>query len=276
MYGCILVEPESQDADFGIIFMHNEGYSTMCGHAIIAISKLAAELSWKTPVDNRLTLKIDTPCGLIISEIDLLSEGNFPVQFKGVPSFVLHRDQSINLPGYGPIIYDIAYGGAFYAYVDADRIGLDLSPANIAQIVQLGWQLKREIIAVSGSTITHPKLEELSFLYGVIFRNESNTDDVDFRNVCVFAEGEVDRSPTGSGVCGMLALLKNKQMIGLGHELVAESIIGTKFRGSIISETKYEGMDAVVPLVAGNAFITGQHYFYLDPKDPIKEGFLIG
>ncbi|MBK8506421.1 MAG: proline racemase family protein [Saprospiraceae bacterium] len=276
MYGCILVEPDSPDADFGIIFIHNEGYSTMCGHAIIAITKLAAELGWKELVDNRLTLKIDTPCGLIISKIDLLSTSDFAIEFEGVPSFVLLADQSINLPGYRPIVYDIAYGGAFYAYVDADRLGLNLSPENMTQIVQLGRLLKREIIAGTGSSITHPKERELSFLYGVIFSSESTADNCDFINVCVFADGEVDRSPTGSGVCGLLALLRHKRKIGIQQELVVESIIHTKFMGSISSEMKYEGLNAVVPLVAGNAFITGQHYFYLDPADAMKEGFLIG
>lgn len=276
MYGCILVEPDSPDADFGIIFMHNEGYSTMCGHAIIAITKLAAELNWKKPINGRLILKIDAPCGLIHSEIDLSSYSEYPIKFEGVPSFVLLPDQSINLPGFGPVAYDIAYGGAFYAYVDADRIALNLRPENITEITSLGRQLKKEIIAATGSAIVHPTERDLSFLYGVIFRSKLQAVGCDFMNVCVFANGEVDRSPTGSGLCGKLALLKHKKQIDIQGELVIESIVRTKFHGSIKGETRYEGFEAVVPTVAGNAFITGQHYFYLDPSDPVQEGFLIG
>lgn len=276
MYGCILVEPDSPDTDFGIIFMHNEGYSTMCGHAIIAITKLAVELNWKKPIDNRVTLKINAPCGLIISEIDLSSSSDFPIRFEGVASFVLLSEQLINLPGYGPVVYDIAYGGAFYAYVDADKIGLKLHPENIAEITSLGRQMKKEIIAATGSAIAHPTERDLSFLYGVIFRSKSHAVDSDLINVCVFADGEVDRSPTGSGVCGKLALLRHKKQIEIQQELVVESIVGTRFQGLIKGEISYEGFDAVMPIVAGNAFITGQHYFYLDPSDPLQEGFLIG
>ncbi len=274
MYGCVLVEPENVDSDFGIIFMHNDGYSTMCGHAIIAITKLAATLGWKEVEEGGMTLRIDAPCGLVESTIDMQVSGEFPIRFTGVPSFVYLEDQVIELPGYGAVAFDICYGGAFYAYVDADQMGLDLIPANISNIVKAGKDLKL-LITHQGITVRHPTEADLSFLYGVIFRSAANAGDSDFLNVCVFADGEVDRSPTGSGVCGKLALLYHKQLINSEKELVIESIIRTRFKGQVLNHISWSGLDAVVPAVSGNAFISGVHRFFLDPDDPLSTGFLI-
>lgn len=274
MYGCVLVEPENVDSDFGIIFMHNDGYSTMCGHAIIAITKLAATLGWKEPEEGMMTLRIDAPCGLIESKIDMKVSGEFPIRFTGVPSFVYLEDQVIDLPGYGAVTYDVSYGGAFYAYVDADQVGLDLIPANISKIVKAGKDLKLRINR-QGITMRHPAEADLSFLYGVIFSSASNARNSDFLNVCVFADGEVDRSPTGSGLCGKLALLYHKQLINSGEDLIIESIIRTRFKGQVLDHISWHGLEAVVPAVSGNAFISGVHRFFLDPEDPISTGFLI-
>lgn len=274
MYGCILVEPEHPDSDFGIIFMHNEGYSTMCGHAIIAITKLAAMLRWKPVKEDYLNLKIDAPCGQIISTLNIKDSGDFQISFEGVPSFLLMNDLSLNLRGFGTISYDIAYGGAFYAYVDADLIGLSLEPSKISEIIRLSKLIKAHIIN-SNIAIDHPSEVDLSFLYGVIFRSQHTTSVAQYRNVCVFADGEVDRSPTGSGLCGFLALLYHKEMIINDEEVIIESIVGSKFRGKVRSGISYHELRAVIPEVSGNAHVISSQRIFLQNDDPFTKGFLL-
>lgn len=275
MYGCLIVEPERPDSDFGVIFMHNEGYSTMCGHATIAITRLVAQMNWAQKSADGMRLQIDAPCGVITSRVESSDlKGEFAVSFVGVPSFTLCTDQVIQIPHFGQIDYDIAYGGAFYAYVDADRIGLSLTSDNIGKITSLGRQIKSSIIN-SPTRIEHPLSEDLGFLYGVIFRSRKTSTSADFRNVCVFANGEVDRSPTGSGLCGFLALLISRGWIDPMSDLILESIIGSRFKGNVISRTEFAGLPAIFPKVAGNAYITAKQDIYLDDDDPIRGGFLI-
>ncbi len=204
MYGVLVVEPQNEDSDFGVLFMHNEGYSTMCGHATIAITKLAVEMGWvevTTPVTH---IKIDAPCGQLNSYANIDENGEVSsVKFECVPSFVIALDESVHVEGLGLIEYDLSYGGAFYAYVDADRIGLSLDRENNNQIIDYGRRIKQAVIK-NKDNVKHPLEDDLSFLYGTIFISQKS--EVHSKNVCVFADGEVDRSPTGSGVSGRAAI----------------------------------------------------------------------
>ena len=274
MYGCLLVPPNDDDGDFGILFMHNEGYSTMCGHAIIAITKLAVEMDWVEKKYPITTLKIDAPCGRIHAFAKLNSNKVESVHFHCVPSFVLALNQKIQVEGLGTVPFDIAYGGAFYAYVDAATLGLSLNPENYSTLIQKGMAIKRAVMK-SDLAITHPFEEDLSFLYGTIFIDESPTSGIDSRNVCVFADGEVDRCPTGSGVSGRMALHYKKGEIAIGESMKIESIVGSVFTGSVVRKTQFGDYDAVIPQVEGNAYITGQHEFLIDPDDPFKDGFFL-
>jgi len=275
MYGCMLLPPNDQDADFGILFMHNEGYSTMCGHAIIAITKLAVEMGWMQPQDGKAKITIDAPCGRIASFATISDEQVSSVYFFGVPSFVVDLDQQITLAAYGEIKYDLAYGGAFYAYVDADAHDISLDQDNYHQLIQLGKAIKKEVNQTNNN-IKHPYEEALSFLYGTIFTSKKTNGQADSRNVCVFADGEVDRSPTGSGVSGRMAIHHARGEIQVGQSMVIESIIDTTFRGSVIEEVAFGPYQAVIPQVEGNAYIVGQQEFIIDPKDPLQEGFILG
>lgn len=275
MYGCILLPPNEEDADFGILFIHNEGYSTMCGHAIIAITKLAVEMGWVGPDDGQAQIKIDAPCGRITSFATVKDEKVSSIYFYGVPSFVVALDQHITLSGYGDIKYDLAYGGAFYAYVDADQYGIALDQGNYNQLIQLGQDIKGEVIKANQG-IKHPFEEALSFLYGTIFISKTTIGEADSRNVCIFADGEVDRSPTGSGVSGRMAIHQARGEIQVGQSMVIESIIGTTFRGSVYKEVSYGPYPAVIPRVEGNAHMVGQQEFIIDPEDPLKDGFILG
>ncbi len=276
MYGCILVPPNDEDGDFGILFLHNEGYSTMCGHAIIAIATLAVEMQWIDVKEGDNSLKIDAPCGRITAFADVKNKQVTGVRFHCVPSFVIGLDRTVDLKGFGEVTYDLAYGGAFYAYVDLRKNTFDfeLNQKSYRQLITTGMQIKRAVVNQDGD-IAHPFVDDLSFLYGTIFIGASDTPGIHSRNVCIFAEGEVDRCPTGSGVSGRMAIHKARKEIDFGETLTIESITGSVFKGAVVSEEDYGSIKAVIPQVAGTAYITGTHMFCFDPNDPMKSGFIL-
>jgi proline racemase len=278
MYGCLLLPPnKGSDADFGVLFLHNEGYSTMCGHAIIAIVNLALKMKWVDIRENALEtpISIDAPCGNIRAFCRHDTQGKIQgAYFHGVPSFVVGLDLLVNIPNIGSIKYDLAYGGAFYAYVNAKQLGLELTAENYSRIIELGKEIKNAVIN-SSQPIQHPMEEDLSFLYGTIFVSDSSTPGVHSRNVCVFADGEVDRSPTGSGVSGRLAIHYKRGELDIGETMAVESITGSVFQGSVVREEKYYSYQAIIPRVEGTAFVTGQHEFLIDPDDPFRHGFFL-
>lgn len=274
MYGCILVPPNDQGADFGILFLHNEGYSTMCGHAIIGISTLAVEMEWVEVQTPETIIKIDAPCGRITAFVQVEGTKVQQVRFHCVPSFVLGLDLMVHVPQLGDIRFDLAYGGAFYAYVQADQLSLPLTPDNYTRIIQAGMAIKRAVMQ-SNLAITHPFEADLSFLYGTIFIGGPVSEGIDSRNVCVFAEGEVDRCPTGSGVAGRMAIHHTRQEIEIGESMRIESILGTVFEGSVAETLEYGPYPAVIPEVKGTAHVTGQHEFLINPEDPLWDGFML-
>lgn len=272
MYGCLLVPPNDETADFGILFLHNEGYSTMCGHAIIAITKLAVEMGWVERKAPETVIKIDAPCGRITAFAKLEKEHVQSVYFHCVPSFVVALDQKVHVPNLGEVEYDLAYGGAFYAYVNAEKLGLNLVSENYNLLLQKGMDIKRAVLQ-SSPLIQHPFEPDLSFLYGTIFIGGPVSEGIDSRNVCIFAEGEVDRCPTGSGVSGRMAIHQARQEVKIGETMTIESITGSIFSGSVVKEVKFGPFSAVIPQVEGTAFITGQNEFYIDPNDEFPAGF---
>ena len=274
MYGCILTPPNDEEGDFGILFLHNEGYSTMCGHAIIAITTLAVEMGWVEKKAPETTLKIDAPCGRITSFAKIKNGKVEGVSFHCVPSFVTAFDQKVEVPDLGVVEYDLAYGGAFYAYVNSDKLGLQLTPENYSLLIQKGMDIKRAVMATS-TLIQHPFEEDLSFLYGTIFIGNPVSEGIDSRNVCIFAEGEVDRCPTGSGVSGRMPIHYFRGEIKKGETMTVESITGSVFKGSVVREEKYGDFKAVIPKVEGTAHIVGTNEFLIDPKDPFKYGFFL-
>lgn len=277
MYGCILTPPNDNEGDFGILFLHNEGYSTMCGHAIIAISTLAIEMNWIEVKEGDNILKIDAPCGRITSYTNVKNGKVTGVRFHCVPSFVVGLDKTVEVKGLGTVTYDFAYGGAFYAYVDIEKnnFNFDLTSNSYRQLISTGMDIKHAVMK-SNDEIEHPFEEDLSFLYGTIFiDNTKQLSGSDSRNVCIFAEGEVDRCPTGSGVSGRMAIHKARKEIDYGETMSIESITGSIFKGSIVSEEKFGCFNAVIPQVEGTAHITGMQTFVIDPNDPMKNGFIL-
>jgi trans-L-3-hydroxyproline dehydratase len=273
MYGAIITEPERKNSDFGALFLHNEGYSTMCGHGIIALTKVAVQTEIVKINEPITQIKIDTPAGMVTSFAKVQRGKAESVRFHNVPSFVLAKNQQVEVKGIGKVNYDIAFGGAFYTFVDADKLGIRMKIENFRELIEKGMEIKN---AVSKSyPVKHPFEKDLDFLYGTIFFGRSLSKEANSRNVCIFAEGEVDRSPTGTGVSARMAVHYSKGELGLNQPMIVESIIGTSFTGSIYSKTKFGEYDAVIPQVEGNAYITGKHEFLIDPEDPLKEGFIL-
>jgi trans-L-3-hydroxyproline dehydratase len=273
MYGCIVTPPVTSGADMGILFMHNEGFSTMCGHGIIGIATVALETGMLPMMVPETTIRIDTPAGLVTAHAVIAGGRVQRVRFRNVPSFVLALDETVEVPGLGAVRYDIAFGGAFYAYVQAEDVGLTCAPEDYRVLIETGMAIKRAVMA--NRAIPHPFEADLSFLYGVIFISPPLGEDAHSRNVCIFAEGEVDRSPTGTGVSGRLALHHARGEISLDQPIVIESIIGSRFTGRVIETTTFGPYPAIIPEVVGTAHIPGRHEFLIDPNAPLRDGFIL-
>ena len=267
MYGAVI--SASQDADFDVFFLHNEGYSTMCGHAIIALTKLAIE-------SNRVpgpSVSFNVPAGRIEANATTESGRVVRAHFRNVPSFLYQRDQILQVAGVGEVQFDIAYGGAFYAVVDAVSLGLRLDASDYARLIQTGRSIKYAIM--KDRCIEHPFEPDLSFLYGTIFTDQARVATHHSRNVCVFADGEVDRSATGSGVSARAALHYAKGELGLNEKITIESIIGSTMTVQALSETAFGPYRAIIPEISGTAHITGRKEFWFDPRDPLSAGFIL-
>ena len=270
MYGAITTDPATPDGDLGVLFLHNEGWSTMCGHGIVGLVTVATETGMLPAKDEIL---IDAPAGRVTARAHTEGDRVRSVSFENVPSFAADLDAEVDVPGFGRVRYDLAFGGAFYAYVDAAPFGLDLDASGFRRSIDLGVAIKR---AVAGSReIVHPSEPALAFLYGVIFSGPAHDPGGTLRNVCVFAEGEVDRSPTGTGVSGRIAIEHARGRLHEGDAIVVESIIGTRFSGRVARTTTIGPYDAVVPEIEGSAWITGRHEFVISPDDPLADGFIL-
>ncbi len=274
MYGCILTPPVTSDGDVGVVFFHNEGYSTMCGHGIIGLVKVGIESGRLPAVGEAPVVRIDSPAGRITATAHLRRGRVERVSFHNVPSFLLERDLAVEVPGLGRVRCDLAFGGAFYAYVDAPSIGVAIRPENYRRLIDLGMRIKRA--AASSYVIVHPDGDaDLNFLYGTILVEPAAGGGAHSRNVCIFADGEVDRSPTGTGVSGRAAILHARGELRAGETLAIESLIGTLFDVRVVREATVGRHPAIVPEVSGSAFITGRHEFFIDPEDPLREGILL-
>jgi proline racemase len=272
MYGAILTEPVTRDGDFGVFFMHNQGYSTMCGHAILALTKLVLDTGMIRKEGTDPVLKIDGPPGRIVATGHRKNGIVQEASFLNVPSFVLLQEQMVEIPGIGRVAFDVAFGGAFYAFCDAKALALNLDGSEYNKLIDYGKRIKK---AVAGNfIIRHPFEEDLSFLYGTIFTGDPYDYRHHSRNVCIFAEGEVDRSATGSGVSARAALHFAKKELNLNEKITIESILGSTMDVRVVEKTTYGDYDAIIPEVTGTAYITGQNTFCFDPEDPFKEGFI--
>lgn len=273
MYGCFVTDPVTPGADFGVLFMHNEGFSTMCGHGIIAMATVAVETGMVKVSEPTTSIGIDSPAGLIRATVEVTGGRAGRVAFLNVPSFALALDQTIDVAGLGLVRYDLGFGGAFYAYVDAPSLGLELTPDRATELIGAGRAIKHAVMAARA--IPHPFELELGFLYGTIFTGPPKNAGAHSRHVCIFADGELDRSPTGTGVSGRVAILTARGQLEPGHRIRIESILGTEFGVRVVERTTFGPHQAVIPEVDGEAFLTGRAEFSVDERDPLGDGFLL-
>lgn len=263
MYGGHVVPPNDDGADLGVVFFHNAGYSTACGHGTIALVTWALDEGVIERREGENHVIVDVPSGRL-ETVALVEDGRVvSVRFRNVPSFVWGR----GLEAAGRSV-DVAFGGAFYASL-AERV----DPCELPRLIELGRAIKREL--EERHAIAHPLEPELRDVYGVIFWQDEPGDGLVQRNVTVFADGEVDRSPCGSGTSARLALLDSDGRLSRGELLTHLSIIGTTFTGRVVAETDVAGTTAVVTEVEGRAFRTGRSRFERDREDPLGEGFLL-
>lgn len=275
MYGCIVTPPTTEDGDFGVLFLHNEGYSTMCGHGIIAVTKVALEIGLVEGQEGENTVRIDSPAGRITSHAVIENGRVVDVYFENVPSFVFARDIIVDVDGIGEVEVDIAFGGAFYVYVDAEKLGVRVLPEEIDRLVAVGMELKYKIM--EQMEVVHPLEPDLCGIYGTIICDpvEKASDGLHTKNCCIFADAQIDRSPTGTGTSGRLAQLHERGLIGQDVRLTNKSVIDTVFWGKIKGFEKVGNLRAVKTLIGGAAHIMGFHQFVLEPDDPLPEGLRI-
>lgn len=273
MYGALLVEPDLPDADLAVLFMHNEGYSTMCGHAVIALGRYAVD-EGMVPVREPVTIvNIEAPCGLVTASVEVKDGKAGAVSFESVPAFLFARDQATDLPGFGTVGFDIAYGGAFYALADCRQFGLEFGRNRVRDFVDAATALTERLKA--DFPLAHPDHPDLAFLYGTILTDGGLGQDAPTRNVCVFADAELDRSPTGSGVTARLASMYAKGEIALGESRSFESIVGSRFTGAVARAVRAGTHDAIIARVGGRAFYSGRAEFWLEEDDELGRGFLL-
>ena len=276
MYGCLVTEPVTDDGTLGVVFMHNEGYSSMCGHGIIGLAKVALEtgiIDMPVMQDEEVVIRMDTPAGRVTAYAMRSGGVVGDVSFLNVPSFVYALDQVVDVPGVGKINYDVAFGGAFYAYCSARDAGVSLTEAHAGRLIDVGMRIKRAVM--ESLPVEHPFEKDLSFLYGTIFVGEALDERSHSRNVCIFADGELDRCPTGTGLSGRAAIHLRRAELEPGQPFRVESILGTCFTGEIVETTRFGPYDAVIPKITGRAYICGRNELLLDPQDPLGGGFFL-
>ena len=274
MYGALLTPPEHPGSHAGVLFMHNEGFSTMCGHGVIAVTTIAIErdlISVPVEPDGTMRLVLDSPAGPIAARARVAGDRVASVSFRNVPSFVLHPALPIRVVT-REVRVDVAFGGAFYAIVDSESVGVPIVAEHLQDLRRVGMEIKHAV--ESAVKVAHPLEPQLHGIYGTIFTGQPSDESADLRNVTIFADAEVDRSPCGTGTAAVMAVLSAMGILGLPEQVFThESIIGTKFRGRIAETTSVGEIDAIVPEIDGEAYITGENTFIIDDRDPLAFGF---
>ncbi|MGW1051265.1 proline racemase family protein [Streptomyces sp. NPDC002521] len=276
MYGGFLTPPDDEGAHFGVLFWHKDGFSTACGHGSIALAVWAVQTGRVARDPSGTTVVvIDVPSGRVTLRVHTAGERITGVDFVNVPSYRLAAQVTVGTTR-GDVSVDIGYGGALYAHLDAARAGLAVTPEHYADLIAIGREVKRALNDTAYAR--HPVDDRLSGLYGTVLYDDLGADEdgnPHQRNVTVFADGQVDRSPCGSGTCSRVAVLAAEGRLKRGQTLVHDSIVGTRFHARIVEELSADGHRAVVPEVTGMAYRTGEHRFELDPADDLGTGFVL-
>jgi trans-L-3-hydroxyproline dehydratase len=246
----------------------------MCGHAIIALGRYAVDYGLVPKVEPVTTVNIECPCGMVVASVEVRDGKSGGVSFESVPAFLFARDQSIDLPDFGRINFDVAYGGAFYALADCHQFGLEFGRDPAKKFTEAAVALTEAV--KTALPLDHPDHSDLAFLYGSILTDGSDDwNEAPTKNVCIFADAQLDRSPTGSGVTARLAAMHAKGQIREANARIFESIVGSRFAGFVASQTKAGSFDAITARVSGHAYYSGKAEFIVEDDDPLGAGFLV-
>ncbi|EJA6584022.1 proline racemase [Clostridioides difficile] len=273
MFGSVMTQPCCPDADFGIIFMDGGGYLNMCGHGTIGAMTAAIETGVVPAVEPVTHVVMEAPAGIIRGDVTVVDGKAKEVSFLNVPAFLYKEGVEVDLPGVGTVKFDISFGGSFFAIIHASQLGLKIEPQNAGKLTELAMKLRdiiNEKIEIQHPTLAHIKTVDLVEIY-----DEPTQPEATYKNVVIFGQGQVDRSPCGTGTSAKLATLHAKGELKVGEKFVYESILGTLFKGEIVEETKVADFNAVVPKITGSAYITGFNHFVIDEEDPLKHGFIL-
>ncbi|MCC0632154.1 MULTISPECIES: proline racemase [unclassified Clostridioides] len=273
MFGSVMTQPCCPDADFGIIFMDGGGYLNMCGHGTIGAMTAAIETGVVPAVEPVTHVVMEAPAGIIRGDVTVVDGKAKEVSFLNVPAFLYKEGVEVDLPGVGTVKFDISFGGSFFAIIHASQLGLKIEPQNAGKLTELAMKLRdiiNEKIEIQHPTLAHIKTVDLVEIY-----DEPTHPEATYKNVVIFGQGQVDRSPCGTGTSAKLATLHAKGELKVGEKFVYESILGTLFKGEIVEETKVADFNAVVPKISGSAYITGFNHFVIDEEDPLKHGFIL-
>jgi proline racemase len=274
MFGAIITPPTTDRGQYGLLFVHNSGYLDMCGHGIIGVTTALIETGMISKKEPDTIATFDTPAGLIESHARIECGRVTEVTLSNVPSFLYADAVELELTGIGKIAVDVSFGGNFFALVPAKTLGISIHPDNIPRMVQLGMMIKK---AVNEKVeVQHPTENHITEVDLVEIYDKPEPSRPVSKNAIIFGDGQVDRSPCGTGISAIMAMLYSKGELSLNEEFNDESIIGTQFKGKLINETRVGDFIAVEPIIIGDAYITGIQQFVIDPADPIKYGFVVG
>jgi len=273
MFGVIITPPCNPQAHYGILFIDNSGYLDMCGHSIIGTATALIETGMVSSTEPETVIVFDTPVGLVSSYAKIENNRLVEVSFSNVPAFLYAENVHIDTPSLGSVCCDVAFGGNFFATVDTQTLGLTLCADNIPMLVRLGIEIRQAVNEIL--KIQHPDYEHSNRVELTEFYHHPNPAIPFSKNLIVFGSGQFDRSPCGTGVSAMMASLYAKGQLALNTEFIAESIIGTCFKGRLINTIDLHGYPAVIPVISGTAYLTGIHQFVVAANDPVKYGFKV-
>jgi proline racemase len=272
MSGAILQPPTRDDADWGVLFIEVSGCLPMCGHGTIGVATVLVETGMVEVREPETVVRLDVPAGLVEARVAVEGGRARAVTLRNVPSFLHARDRSVAVDGLGDVAYDMAFGGNFYAIVDAAAVGLSVDPARSDELVEGGRAVMAAIDAADRPV--HPEDPRIAGCHHVVF-HEPGRDGAHARAATSIHPGWLDRSPCGTGTSARMAQLHARGALGLGEPFVNESVIGTRFTGRLVEEATVGGRPAVVPEITGRAWITGMGQYLLDAEDPFPAGFAL-
>ncbi|HLR35406.1 MAG TPA: proline racemase [Tissierellales bacterium] len=274
MFGSIITEPTTPEADIGIIFMDSGGYLNMCGHGSIGASTILVQTGMIEVEEPYTNIRLETPAGLVKSRVKVNGGKVEEVSITNVPSFLYKKDVQLELPNVGKVTFDISFGGSFFAIIKDSELKVEIDPKNANIISERAMKLK-EIINKEVS-VMHPIEQHINTVDLIEIYGEPKTKEANYQNVVVFGNGQLDRSPCGTGTSAKMATLYARGELGIDEPFVYESIINTKFKGRVLEEVTIGGFKAIIPEITGSAYITGFNHFVIDDSDPVKYGFVLG